>query len=134
MTQMRLLVKRLSLVLLAAVASAIAACHAQPLPLRKDPQELRQQFLQQTPLGTPLGEVLERLKAEGLNVSPVKNTGFLRQEAGQQMAVVGESSVSAELGSYWTFPFLTTTVTGFWGFDVGGKLADVWIWKTTDAP
>ena len=45
---------------------------------------------------------------------------------------VGVTSIEAEVGRYW-LPFCTT-VTAFWGFDSEGRLIDVWVWKTPDAP
>jgi hypothetical protein len=39
--------------------------------------------------------------------------------------------VRGELGDYQGFPF-RTSVTVFWEFDAGNRLADIRIWKTTD--
>lgn len=101
--------------------------------LRQDSSALRSHFLSITPIGSSSDYVVQQLLKIGYN--PVrKSTGFFRQETGKDDEGVGVSSISTDLGDYWLFFLMTTNVTVFWGFDAEGKLIDIWVWKTTDAP
>ena len=103
-------------------------------PLRRAPQSIRASLLKAMPLGTDVAVVRENLekKFPGKAVYDDQR-GFMKQENG--IEVVGVSSIKVHLGTYRQIPIpLETDVTAFWGFDKGGKLIDVWVWKTTDAP
>lgn len=105
-----------------------------PFLLRKDADSLREYFLAQTPVGTSIDEVLKKLRADGYIPLPNMASGFVRQGSGKEDLVVGQSSIKAKLGNYWSLALLTTSVTAYWGFDSSGHLVDVWVWKTTDGP
>ena len=103
--------------------------------LRRSETELRDSLLTATPIGSTRDAVdalkkKQRWKSESVRL----NAGFFKQEAGKQNTIVGVSSVRATLGNYWTFPFLATDVSAYWGFDDKDRLIDVWVWKTIDAP
>lgn len=124
--------KTLLIVLL--LCGLVTACKAGGISPRTDAETIRRNFLAQTPVGTSFEDVMGKLSARGYRAIPSLTAGFLRQEKGQLAVTVGVSSIRADIGDYWTFPFLTTSVSAFWGFDAEGKLMDIWIWKTTDAP
>lgn len=107
----------------------VTACSS----LRESSVAIRRTLLFQTPIGSSQEEVLTVLNEHQYKASQ-SNSGFLRQERHEPTAVIGVSSIRAELGDYWVPPFLTTSVTAFWGFDADKKLLDIWVWKTTDAP
>jgi hypothetical protein len=118
-----------------ALLALVGSAKAGSISLRRSETAIRDAILKLTPLGSPASIVLtvitkERWDSDGLN----SHSGFLKQEAGKKTEVVGVTSVRANLGHQWTFPFLTTDVAAFWAFDKEGRLIDVWIWKTVDAP
>ena len=80
-----------------------------------------------------LSEVEKIARGRGRDTAVLLAAGFHKQELGDDR-IVGVKSISTEASDYWTFPFLTTSVTFFWGFDKDDKLVDVWVWKTVDAP
>ena len=87
-----------------------------------------------TPLGSSPDAVLAVVTHEGWKSRGYETKfGFLKQGSGKP-EVVGVSSIQASLGDYFVFPFLSTNVSAFWGFDANHRLIDVWIWKTTDGP
>jgi len=97
----------------------------------KEPEALRQTWLEITPLGSSLAEVEAKLKQRHFEVKKSLNAGFLRQE-GDKSETVGEKSIWTHLGGYRSVTLLTTTVTGFWGFDKDDKLIEIWIWKSVE--
>ena len=95
---------------------------------------IRASLLKQTPLGSSLSDVRAFVaKKRWLDQSYTgTNYGFYKQEPGEPAHTIGVSSICGHLGHYY-LPF-RTDVTAFWGFDGDGRLLDVWVWKTTDAP
>jgi hypothetical protein len=134
MTSSLLIKKRSAAWLLVFICSiALVACvDYRPFLLRKNADSLRDHFFAQTPVGTSFDEVLKKLRADGYAPIPNMASGFVRQEAGEEALIVGQSSIKATLGDYWSIFLLTTSVTAYWGFDSTGHLVDIWIWKTTD--
>ncbi len=113
----------------------VGSAEAASIGLRRSEAAIRDAIFKLTPLGSPSSVVLavikkERWDSQGLD----SRSGFLKQEAGKKTEIVGVASIRANLGHHWTFPFLTTDVSAFWAFDKEGRLIDVWIWKTVDAP
>ena len=103
------------------------------LSLRKNADELRMHLMREQPIGSPISAVENWIKKAGWKYAVSPTAGFLKQED-RKNSVVGVSSIKADLGEYWRFPFLTTSVVAYWGFGPDGKLIDVWVWKTTDGP
>lgn len=104
-------------------------------PLRKSPEKLRLEMLKKTPIGMQLDEVEKIARTMGEHTTVSLTTGFPKQEIGDKR-IVGVKSIRTDIGDYWAIPPLPmiTSVTYFWGFDENGKLIDIWVWKTTDAP
>jgi hypothetical protein len=123
----------ISLIGIAVVAIAAAGVFN---PLRKSEEKIKHVLLQTTPLGTSKSEVRSVAdKKRWLDGRYAGTTGFLKQETGKDPQVIGVTSLRGHLGSYREFPIpLRADVTAFWAFDGGGRLVDVWVWKTTDAP
>jgi hypothetical protein len=103
------------------------------LNLRENADEIRVHLIREQPIGTSMPAVEAWIKKAGWKYSASPNVGFLKQED-RKNSVVGASSIKADIGDYWRFPFLTTSVVAYWGFGPDGKLIDVWVWKTTDGP
>jgi hypothetical protein len=114
-----------------AVAMAVVLLN----PLRKNVRTLRMEMLMETPIGMSLNEVEKTVKEMSWPTTVSLTAGFHKQERNDN-SVVGVKSIRAEAGTYWAIPPIPirTGVTYFWGFDDNGKLIDVWVWKTTDAP
>jgi hypothetical protein len=100
--------------------------------LRRDVACIELNILDLTPYMLKFDEVVQKLEVNDYKISISKNSGFMKQENGK-FTVVGVSSIRSHIGDYWEFPFFRTSVTVFWGFNVDGRLTDVWVWKTTDA-
>lgn len=108
---------------------------ASSISLRRSEATIRESILSFTPLGTSPDAVQAFVKKEGWKSQGFDSrSGFIKQEPSGKSEVIGTSHIHASLGHHWTFPFLRTDVTAYWGFDKDGGLVDVWIWKTTDAP
>jgi len=88
-------------------------------------------LLSMAPIGSQKEEVLRALDGKGWGPVRAKKGGFLKQEPPRPMEIIGVASIAVHLGDY---GFFRTSVDAFWGFDEKGKLIDVWVWKTTDAP
>jgi hypothetical protein len=90
----------------------------------------RWKLLQETPPGTTSDQVILHCARNNLKCSFSNSAGFLNQDNGQ---VIGVKSIRTKLSDGRIFPFVTTTVVAFWGFDKDGKLIDIWVWRTIDA-
>jgi hypothetical protein len=97
----------------------------------KEPEALRQTWLEITPLGSSLAEVEAKLKKRRFEVKKSLNVGFRRQE-GSKSEVIGDKSIEVYLGGYRSVTLLTTTVIAIWGFDKDDKLIEIWIWKDVE--
>jgi hypothetical protein len=116
-----------ALLILAGLSCAVAN------PARRSRRAIRRDLLVATPIGTQYREALRALQKRFKDVHVNAESGFLRQEPGRE-DVVGVRSIEVHLGRCYRFPFGITSVDAFWGFDSEGRLLDVWVWKTTDAP
>lgn len=119
-----------------AVSSLGVACFGNENgSLRKSPAAIREVLLSKTPIGSSINSTIAWLARDGHQKPLIsKTSGFLKQE-GSGNSVVGVQSVSISLGEYHSFPFgFTTSVEAYWGYDADGRLVDIWVWKTTDAP
>jgi hypothetical protein len=104
-------------------------------PLRRSPETLRYKMLKKTPIGMEMGEVEKIAKEIGGRTEISTIAGFDKQDPNDHRTI-GAKSIRTDVGDYWAIPPLPiiTSVTYFWGFDENGKLVDIWVWKTTDAP
>jgi hypothetical protein len=118
-------------ILAVAAAAIIVAVFLIPRSLRMPASFIEASLLKMTPVGSTSDEVLHRLQGKGFHPTLV-STGFFKQEKLAKPEVVGTSSIRVLIGEY-RIRF-TTSVSAFWGFDKTGKLIDVWVWKTVDAP
>jgi hypothetical protein len=119
------------------VAAILVACAATTFfvcknPLRSSEGKIQKRLMQTTPIGSTYTSVKEALQGKYKKVEIRENIGFLRQELSNHR-VVGVKSIEVHLGEYFKFPFGTTSVSAFWGFDADGKLLEIWVWKTTDS-
>lgn len=118
-------------VLLAAIGAGVAIVIGAG-SLRRPVSMIENSLLRLAPIGSSTDDVLRAVEAKGWEHSVVRNVGFLKQKAMHHAAVVGSSSLEAHLGDYGVF--FRTSVDAYWGFDRDGRLLEVWVWKTTDAP
>lgn len=93
--------------------------------------KVRRQLLERTPVGTGIEQVLLYCKTNNLKCHHSDTAGYLNQDNGK---VVGVRSVWAVLIESQSGPLKIASVAAYWGFDQKGKLIDIWVWKTTDAP
>jgi hypothetical protein len=102
--------------------------------LRRSEEKIKPSLLELAPLGSNPDTVLAVVKHQGWKTDGYRaNTGFYKQEPKTKPEVVGVSSVQASLGDFYTFPFGSTNVSAFWGFDKDRRLIEIWVWKTTDS-
>ncbi len=57
--------------------------------------------------------------------------GYMNQDSN---VVVGSSSIWAVVSEERIAPLMVRSVEAFWGFDREGRLLDIWVWSTIDAP
>ena len=123
------------LIVVLAVLMTLVATGASAIGLRRSEAAIRESIFSLTPLGSSSDVVLALVKKEGWKSDGFNSrSGFLKQPPSGKSEVVGVAHIQAALGHHWTFPFLTTDVAAYWGFDKDGRLIEVWVWKTTDAP
>ena len=93
--------------------------------------QIRKQLLEKTPIGSDMAKVLMFCALEKLKCNRSDTAGYLDQDTGKG---VGVKSIWGVLTERKTTPLTITTVEVYWGFDNDGRLIDIWVWKTTDAP
>jgi translation initiation factor 2 alpha subunit (eIF-2alpha) len=93
--------------------------------------KVRNELLQKTPVGTSFNEVLAYCTNNSLKCRQSNTAGYLNQKTGE---TVGVKSIWAVLSEKKEAPLRISSVSAYWGFDKEGKLLDVWVWKTVDAP
>jgi hypothetical protein len=120
--------------LFAVILSYIAWEYLSTLNLRQDAKIIREQVLTQTPVGSDMKKVEEYCLRHTKPCSGSVESGFLKQELGEPMIVLGKKSIRGEFGNYRASLYTTGSISVFWGFDESDKLIDVWIWKTYDGP
>ena len=92
-------------------------------------------MLEKTPIGMEMSEVEKIAKGLGGRTTVSTTAGFDKQDPSDHR-IIGVKSIRTDVGDYWAIPPIPfpTSVTYEWGFDENGKLIDIWVWKTTDAP
>jgi hypothetical protein len=93
--------------------------------------KVQENLLEKTPIGTSLDQVMLYCKNSNLKCYHSDTAGYLNQSTGK---VVGVKSIWAVLNEHKYIPLTITSVSAYWGFDKDGKLIDIWIWQTIDAP
>ena len=111
-----------------AVLFSLVACNS----LRRSQDVIEKQLEKITPLGTQYNMAVKLLEPHFSEIQQNTNTGFLKQEELTQ-EVVGVKSIEVPLGSYRNFPFGSTWVRAYWGFDEKGRLLEIWVWKDQDS-
>ena len=105
-------------------------------PLNKPNEELRNDILQLTPLGTEMESVIAII--ENNNKWEIRNIsyefGYRLPNVPTTHPRVGEKHINVYAGRYRSPRnfFINTYVNILWGFDKDGVLIDVYIWKTYD--
>lgn len=121
--------------LLAILALLMAAVPLVPLlmdPLRRSTDSIRNSLLMETPVGSDIQDVRVFLEERGWrDRGHLEDRGVLKTEGG--LVTIGSRSLRAELGAYQGIPF-RTHVSAFYAFDDHGKLIDLWVAKTREAP
>jgi predicted small lipoprotein YifL len=124
--------------LMVLITCLLAGCSAAG-PLYRSDEKVRASILKRTPLGSSSDQVNALIKEQHWTVrSESRDKGFMMRRTGQNEAhsvEVGSSFVACELGTthFVMFPFETIKFA-YWGFDVSGRLIDVWVDEETDAP
>jgi hypothetical protein len=106
----------------------LVACNS----LRRSKDVIEKQLQKITPLGTQYNVAVKLLEQHFSEIQQNTNTGFLKQE-GPTQEVIGVKSIEVPLGSYRNFPFGSTWVRAYWGFDENGRLLEIWVWKDEDS-
>lgn len=93
--------------------------------------QMRTQLLEKTPIGSSFDQVLEHCSKFNLKCFQSSTAGYLNQATGK---VVGVRSIWAVVDEHKDAPLKIVSIAAYWGFDSNGKLIDIWVWKTIDAP
>lgn len=92
---------------------------------------MRDALLQQTPIGSNFEEVRAYCARSNLKCAQSSTAGYLNQDTGK---VIGVRSIWAVVKERNDIPLMKISISVFWGFSQDGKLLDIWVWKTIDAP
>ena len=118
--------------LLVTIAPIVIGVSAMTNPLRKSEESIRQQLLQEMPMGSDREEVRVIIENNEWEVGFDRDIGY--KDFGG-FGVNGTKSINAIIGQYYEIPIpLTTFVEVFWGFDEDDKLVDIALRKMTDGP
>jgi len=96
----------------------------------KDPEAMRQDLLELTPIGSSLADVESKLKRRHIGYEKYLNHGFIR---GTDRQLIGVKYLSAQLAGYRSGLLTSTVVTAFWGFDAEDRLIEIWVQKNVDS-
>ena len=107
-------------------------------PLRRSSEQIRENMLQQTPIGTSMEDVIKVIEShEKWKIDYVANDigysmmgGAPGDASDREKPIIGKKSIRAVIGAYTNF--FNTTVTSYWGFDENSKLVNLHIHKDTD--
>ena len=110
-------------VFVAVVGAALAGC--------VNESWIRKELLVKTPIGTDMSQALDLCSRENMTCKRSDTAGYLNQDTGKG---VGVKSIWGVFLERKTTPLTVITVEVFWGFDKDGKLLDIWVWKTVNAP
>jgi hypothetical protein len=103
-------------------------------PLRKAEEAIKDDILVSVPYGSDISETLNFLRVKKYKIDAInEKTGFYDQRT-KPAKITGSMFIRAEFGEYKNILSIATSVTVYFGFDENGKLTDIWVWKTTDAP
>ncbi len=91
----------------------------------------RKKLLEKTPIGASFDEVLAFCAQRKLKCKQSKTAGYFDHKSGK---TVGVQSIWAGISEQKETPLTVTIFSAYWGFNKDGKLIDVWVWKTVDAP
>ncbi len=113
----------LAVVFVLSIGATMTAC--------AEETRVRNELLEKTPIGTTFDQVLSFCASNNLKCRQSNTTGYLNQKTGQ---IVGVKSIWAVVSERKEMPLSTTSIAAYWGFDKDGRLLDIWVWKTIDAP
>jgi hypothetical protein len=91
---------------------------------------IRERLLKETPLNSSRQLVLDFCASKRLKCEIDDGRGFYRSG---EKTPVGVKSIQVHLDDYLSKD-LNVSIDGFWGFDIDGKLVDIWVWDTYDGP
>lgn len=113
------------LALLAVVCGLVATC------AHSSEQALREGILRDTPLGASMERVALYCQSSGWSCKRSEVAGYLDQKANK---VVGVKSIRGDYDEKKGGVSMPSSISVFWGFDADGRLLDIWVWRTIDAP
>lgn len=111
------------------LVATLASCSE----LRKSEEAIKHNILNDVPLGSDMSEVLDFLKDNNREIISVDRNGGFYDQRVRPAKETGKMSIQSNFGDYRKIIF-RANVTVYFAFDEEGKLIDVWVWKTTDAP
>ncbi|GEN45959.1 hypothetical protein [Alkalibacillus haloalkaliphilus] len=101
-------------------------------PLVQSEEEIRENMLKETPMGTQMEDVIEFLEGnEEWEIKSIRyENGFYHQGITPRREI-GEKSIRVHMGYYRAFYkfFLRTDVSLYYGFDENGELIEIWVRK-----
>jgi len=104
-------------------------------PLRWSENMLENHILRLTSHGVNIDDAIAIIESqEGWEIRYIScDRTFLEH---YRLSYLYNSIIRVHLGHYttWYKMFFTTSVDAFWGFDEGGKLIDVYVWKALSLP
>lgn len=108
-------------------------------PIRWPEGYLKSHVLEITPLGAEFDHVMSLIKKRNWEIKRFSEEWGFRYRGKKGPKTIGDKYIMACLGSYMgsylgvPVPF-RVYVYVYWGFDLEGRLTDIWIYKEMDAP
>jgi len=107
----------------------VSACHKSP-----SVEDMERKMSREFPLGMTFDEASRKAKEDYSHVKVVEISGFYRQQGVHKGAEVGDKSISFVIGEYRDEPFALTVLEANLAFDNSGRLIEIWVRQTRDAP
>ncbi|MFE8647291.1 hypothetical protein ACFX58_19615 [Sphingomonas sp. NCPPB 2930] len=120
---MRIFKKCLGILSIFIIVGATIAC--------SNEDQVRKRLLLKTPIGSSFDHVLNFCIHKNIKCKHSYNSGYLNQKTN---STVGVMSIWGIVEEYKNTPFTVKSTSAYWGFDASGRLIDIWVWQTTDAP
>lgn len=101
-------------------------------PLRKSQEQITEDILKLTPIGTSMEDVIKVIESRRKwELEHINYENGYRYRKEKEDKIIGEKSIRVFIGDYRNV--FVTSVTVFWGFDENSKLIEVWVWKDQDS-
>ncbi|MFF2888535.1 hypothetical protein [Paenibacillus sp. NPDC057967] len=104
-------------------------------PLTPSDDQLRSRFLEQTPLGTSMEDVIQSIDSKkDWRIKYIDNDNGFTHQRKRPAEKIGVRHIRVHIGEYRVYSnlYFATDVVVFYGFNENNELVDIWVRKDTD--